>query len=226
MQVKLHRQRGQATVETAIFLPVFLIVLFGVIWAVQSSVVGERTQVAVRFAGLVSDEANPYESYSLGALYDGIPGIAAAETYTCSTPAPDALMNNGQFPGPTTPQFFQPTGATATGSCSQAETNLNGGTMTSPVLLIHTESTINATTNVPSFLQGVLGSLQNLSATQNFIDVPDVHTILTCFNDGATDDLGTVVSDSLEDTTMNASAAPTPLPESPPTTPLSLSSNC
>lgn len=226
MQVKRHRERGQATVETAVFLPVFLIVLFGVIWAVQSSVVNERTQVAVRFAGLISDEANPYQSYSLGALYDGIPGVASAEVYTCSTPAPDALMNSGEFPGPTTPTFFQPTGGTSTGTCTQNETNLNGGTMTWPLLLIHTQSTISATTNVPSFLSGVLGSLQNLSATQNFIDVPDVHTILTCFYDGTTDDLGTVVGDSLERTAMNASVAPTPLPESPSTTALSLSSNC
>jgi hypothetical protein len=219
-------QRGQATIETAIFLPVFLLVLFGVIWTVQSSVVGERSQMAVRFAGLISDEASPYDRYSLGALYDGLPGVAQNEVYTCTTPGPDALMNNGNFPGPTTSQFFQPTGATVSGSCSQGETHLTGGTMTAPLLFVQTQSSVAATTNVPSFLSGVLGATQNLTAAQNFIDGPDIHTILTCYNDGTTDDLGTVVADSLTDTSMSATAAPTPIPDSPNTAALALSSSC
>jgi len=221
-----HLQRGQATVETAVFLPVFLLVLFGVIWAVQSSVVGERTQIAVRFAGLISDEVSPYDHYSLGTIYDSIPSVNTQETYTCSTPVPDALMNNGNFPGPVTAPFFQPTGGTATGACTQGETHLSGGSMASSLVFVHTSSSISATTNVPSWLSSALGSTQHLSATQNFIDGPDVHTILTCYNDGKTDDLGTVVAESLSRTTLNASSAPTPLPESPVTTSLALSSSC
>ena len=46
------------------------------------------------------------------------------------------------------------------------------------------------------------------------------------YSDGSTDDLGTVVKDSLQRTSMNATAAPTPLPETPVTTALSLSSSC
>ncbi len=221
-----NAERGQATLETALFLPLFLLVLFGVIWAVQSSVVGERSQMAVRFAGLISNEANPYDRYSLGALYDGLPGVAQSEVYTCVTPAPDALMNDGNFPGPTTPQFFQPTGGTATGTCSQGETHLTGGTMTAPLLFLQTRSSIAATTNVPSYISAVLGATQNLTATQNFIDGPDIHTILTCYNDGSTDDLGTVVADSLTDTAVNATTAPTPIPDSPSTAALSLSNAC
>jgi hypothetical protein len=221
-----NRERGQATVETAVFLPAFLLVLFGVIWAVQSSVVGERTQIAVRFAGLISDEASPYTHYSLGALYDGLPGVASAETYVCVTPTPDALMNDGSFPGPTTPPFFQPTNGAASGTCSQGETHLSGGSMASPMVFIQTKSSLSATTNVPSFLKSVLGATQNLSATQNFFDGPDVQTVLTCYNDGSTDDLGTVVKDSLQRTSMSATTAPTPLPETPVTTALTLSSSC
>ncbi|MGH7736792.1 MAG: TadE/TadG family type IV pilus assembly protein [Candidatus Tyrphobacter sp.] len=222
----MRGQRGQAMMETALFLPVFLLVLFGVIWAVQSSVVGERAQIAVRFAGLVSDEVSPYDHYSLGSLYDGLPGIAQSETYSCSEPAPDALMNDGNFPGPVTPPFFQPQSGSTSGTCSQGETQLSGGSMTSPMIFVHTQSDITTGTSVPSYLSGVLGSFQNETAEQNFIDGPDVQTILTCYNDGTTDDLGTVVTDSLTDKTMDASAAPTPLPDIPNTSPLTVSSSC
>ncbi len=218
-----HAERGQATLETAIFLPAFLLVLFGVIWTVQSSVINERAQVAVRFSGLVSDEANPYHQYSLGALYDGLPGIAPAEVYTCITPGPDALTNNptnGTFPGPQSPSFFQPTG-TVNGTCTPGPTHLSGGTMASPMLFVHTQSTVTTSVSVPSYLQSALGANQNLSATQNFFDGPDVQTILACYAE-----LGTAVEQSLQHTRLNVSSPPTPLPESPNTAPLTLSGSC
>jgi hypothetical protein len=220
----LHRQRGQALIETAVFLPVFLLVLFGVIWTVQSSVIGERSQIAVRFAGLISDEASPYNQYSMGALYNGLPGVAAAETYTCATPPPDALVNNpsnGYFPGPKSPSFFQQSGIN-TDVCTQGETNLSGGSMSQPLLLVHTQSNIQPYTSVPGYLQSVIGSItQDETASQNFVDGPDIQTVLTCYPD-----LGNAVEQSLTDATLDVSAAATPLPSSPNTAPLSLSASC
>lgn len=217
-------------VETAVFLPLFLLVLFGVIWAVQSSVQYERSQISVRFSGIISDEASPYKQYSLGALYDGLPGIAGAEVYTCASPGPDALMNNpanATFPGPQSPSFFQPVGGTATvGSCTQGPAHLSGGSLTQPQLFIHTQSSITPQVSVPSFLQNFMAATQNLSASQNFFDGPDVQTLLACYNDGSTDDLGTVVEDSLTHATMSTSVAPTPLPDTPVTTGLSLNGSC
>ncbi len=218
-----HATRGQATLETAVFLPVFLIVLFGVIWAVQSSVLSERAQIAVRFSGLISDEADPYQQYSLGALYDGLPGIAAPETYTCSTPGPDALTNNptdGTFPGPQSPTFFQPA-SSVNGSCTPGPTHLSGGTMQSPMLFVHTQSTVQTSAAVPGYLQSALGSSQNISATQNFFDGPDMETMLTCYSE-----IGTAVEQSLARTVLDVSAAPTPLPDTPNTSPLVLSNAC
>src|SRR5579872_2831353 len=60
VQVSLRAQRGTAMVESAIFMPLFLLILFGIIWAVQSSVQSERVQIAVRYGGFVSNEAAPY----------------------------------------------------------------------------------------------------------------------------------------------------------------------
>lgn len=227
MQVtRAHAQRGQATVETAVFLPIFLLVLFGVIWAVQSSVMFERAQIAVRFSGLVSDESNPYQTYSLGALYNGLPNVAAAETYSCSTPGPDALTNNpgdNTFPGPESPPFFQPT--STSGTCTPGPTALTGGSLASPQLFLHTQSNITTQVAVPSWLQSTLGNFQLIGASQNYFDGPDVQTLLACYDDLRTDDLGLVVTDSLTDQTMNASSAPTPLPDTPVTTPLTISTS-
>ncbi|HEY9086294.1 MAG TPA: TadE/TadG family type IV pilus assembly protein [Candidatus Tyrphobacter sp.] len=219
----LHAQRGQATLETAVFLPLFLLVLFGVIWTVQSSVLSERAQIAVRFSGLVSDEANPYKQYSLGALYDGLPDVAGVETYTCVAPTPDALQNDpthGYFPGPKSPSFFQPT-ATTTGTCTPGSTHLSGGSMSTPLLFVHTQSNIATGVTVPGYLQSALGATQNLTASQNFFDGPDVRTIVNCYSD-----LGTAAEQSLEHEAVNATGAATPLPDMPNTTPLALSGSC
>jgi Flp pilus assembly protein TadG len=55
MHAKLrHAQRGQAVVETVLFLPMFLLALFGVMWTAQAAVQYERTQSAVRYAGLIA----------------------------------------------------------------------------------------------------------------------------------------------------------------------------
>jgi hypothetical protein len=217
-------------IETALFLPLFLLVLFGVIWAVQSSVMYERSEISVRFSGIISDEANPYEQYSLGALYDGLPGIAGAEVYACASPGPDALQNDptdATFPGPKSPSFFRPLGGSSTvGTCTQGPAHLSGGSLTEPELFIHTQSSITPQISVPSFLQNFMSATQNLSASQNFFDGPDVQTLLACYDDGTTDDLGTVIEDSLTHASMDTVSAPTPLPDSPVTTPLSLSGTC
>ncbi len=223
LRERLHLQRGQATVETAVFLPAFLLILFGVIWTVQSSVMSERAQIAVRFSGLVSNEANPYTKYSLGALYDGLPDVAGAETYACVAPTPDALENNpsnGYFPGPQSPPFFQPSGTT-TGTCTPGTAHLSGGTMSSPLLFVHTQSNITTGVAVPSYLQSVLGATQNITAAQNFFDGPDVQTILNCYAD-----IGTAAEQSLEHEAINATSAATPLPDSPNTATLTLSTSC
>lgn len=220
-QRALHRQRGQAVLETAFFLPIFLLVLFGVIWVVQSSVVNERVQMAVRFSGLVSNEASPYTRYSLGALYDGLPGVAGTETYTCVSPTTDALLNNGNFPGPATPTFFQPASGVTSGTCSQNVTYLSGGELTEPILFVQTTSNITSGVSIPSYLANILNNPQYLTASQNFFDTPDLQSLMDCYTE-----FGDAAAASLLDTAQNATAAPTPLPDTPNTTALSLDTSC
>jgi hypothetical protein len=80
----MHHQRGQAVVETVIFLPMFMFVLYGMIWAIQTAVQYERVESAVRYSGLVSQYTNPYSNYSLYALYGQL-GSTTMPAISCGT---------------------------------------------------------------------------------------------------------------------------------------------
>ncbi len=205
-----NAQRGVAMIESAIFLPLFLLLLFGVIWAVQSSVQNERVQIAVRYSGLVSNEAAPYVGYSTYALYNAIrsPSVSTA----CTAPTSDALTNSNTFPGPTAPAFWSPAGTT-NGTCTKGTAVLSGGQLDSPVLFSQTSSNISTQVTVPGPMQGSLGSnTQTLTASENFFDTPDIGTLMSCYPE-----LDTAVGASLQNTAQNAVTAPTPLPDSPAT---------
>src|SRR5581483_1638829 len=152
---QLHRQRGQTFVETAIVLPVFLLVLWGIIWAVQASVTNERVQMAVRYSGLVSNEGSPFVNYSLYALYNNLVGIASPPSFTCVAPNTDALTNSNTYPGPTTLPMWNP--GTTNGTCSQAETSLQGGGLIQPQIFTHTLSSITTQTTIGGVLVAPLG---------------------------------------------------------------------
>jgi hypothetical protein len=214
-------QRGQALTETALILPLFLLVLFGVLWGVQASVVGERTQVAVRFSGLVSNQTSPYLGYSLYALYNGLPGSANAPNISdCAAPNSDALLNNGQFVGPITQPFWQPISGSTVGQCHRAVTVLTGGSIVQPVVFIQTLSQITSQVSVQGVLQSVLTSASTLGAQQNFFVTPDVARVLSCYPE-----VGTAAAQSLNHTALLVSSPPGVL-SSPGTNPLAVNLTC
>jgi len=225
MQVKFKRmqyasQRGQALLETAVILPVFLLLLYGLLWIVTSGVVNERVQVAVRYSGMVSNENSPYVNYSLYALYNNLSGMTPPAKAPCVAPNTDALLNNGDFPGPDTPSFWQPKGAT-NGTCRPGTASLIGGGLVQGQVFTHTLSQISTKTQITGLAASAVGSsLQNVQASQNYLDAPDVGTILNCYGE-----LGTAVSASLNATSMGP-ALTAPLPDLNPTGALALSGRC
>ncbi len=203
-------------VESAVFLPLFLLLVFGIIWAAQSGVQSERVQIAVRYSGLISNEAVPYQNYSLYALYTG--AVAPATNTACSIPTSDALTNSGTFPGPQSAPFWQPLAGTTIGTCSKGTAVLQGGSLSSPLLFVQTLSTATTQVTVPGNLQGALGSNSTLYARENFFDTPDLPTIMNCFGE-----LHTAVNASLSNVAQNAITAAAPIPDSNPTTALTIS---
>ncbi|MBV8148295.1 MAG: pilus assembly protein [Candidatus Eremiobacteraeota bacterium] len=220
---RFHRIRGQALTETALVLPLFLLLLFGVIWSSQAGTIAERAQIAVRFNGLVANEASPYNLYSLSALYNAAPNVAPPVN-TCAAVSSDPFTDQNQFafqgmPGGT-PAYFLPSSIGA-GSCQRAVAILSGGNLSGPVVFIQTQTTASATLNTQSVLTSALGPSTIITAEQNFFVTPDIPRLMSCYNE-----LGTAVSQTLNNTPMNASAAPAAISETPDSSALNVNTGC
>ena len=227
----MHARRGQALVETVIALPLFLLMMFGMYWAVQSSVLAERVQLGVRYAGLIGSKSQPYVDYSLYTVYGNLNGAShTATTPTCFAPTGDVFTGTGPYLDPSgagTAKFWQPVTNSPAGSC-------NGPTdptlvaivdpnMTKTALLLHDDTALTATLNVPNYLSGALGSTTKFAAAQNFFRSADLGDMIHCYAP-----VSAAVSASLTpaNDTTSPIAAPTPLPPIPDQTVLAPVASC
>jgi TadE-like protein len=186
------RARGQAIVETAIFLPLALLTLWAVIWASQYAVMSERVQSAVRYSGLVSNQLNPYVQYSFYVLYNSL-GTASSNSplpqETCNAPTTDALTNSGSYPGPTSAPFWLATPSAPTVTCSSLPSTVAAFKvgMNQTALGLSNTPVVQAAAIVPAYLSNAMKfgrviSAANLpaNATLNFIKPADLGTLMTC----------------------------------------------
>jgi TadE-like protein len=176
--------RGQALIESAIALPVFLLALFGVVWALQSGVLGERVQLAARYGGMVSAQSNPYDSYSLYAAYSASAGMPIVPP--CNAPPAAAIIGNTSpitDPAPASQPFWQPDAGSvqSTPKCSRTISTAAG--LSSPKLLGHVQISIDATNTVPPFLQAFAGAVTSWHASVNELQSPDMSTLVVCYPD-------------------------------------------
>jgi hypothetical protein len=176
------RSRGQALIETAIALPVFLLVMFGVIWALQTGVLGERVEMVARYGGMVSAEISPYQQYSLYAAYAAAAGAPLPNT--CATPPPALLQDGAPLAAPATGTlpFWQPStnSGTATSTCGKT---LASGTMSAPMLLGRAQIQVNAASDVPAMLQPLTGAQSSRGAVLNAFQSPDMATLVGCYGE-------------------------------------------
>jgi hypothetical protein len=183
-----HAQRGQAIFETVLFLPMFLLALFGMIWAVQAAVQYERVESAVRYTGLVSQEANPYAQYSFYALYEQL-GSTTLPTFTCLTPLTTPLSDSA--PTYTSTQattasapFWSPT--TSSSGCSGPNPagimGIQAGTGLAQDFIINQQyPSVLSSIAVPSYLKSTLGPLTSASASERFFQPVGINVILACY---------------------------------------------
>jgi hypothetical protein len=229
------RARGQALMETAIFLPIALLTLFAVIWAAQYGVMSERVQSAVRYSGLVSNELNPYQEYSFYVLYNSL-GAASSNApipaQTCNAPNTGSLDAGGSnattgspFPGQTSGPFWEATAAPATTTCLNTNSlvaKFNGGGMNQVALALSNTPIVRTSMLVPPYLMSamtfgnVLGSSTfPANASLNFIKPADLPTLMTCHSAMQTTvglSLAPPLSTPLPITTPSAIPEPMPLP--------------
>lgn len=218
-----HLQRGQALTETALVLPMFLLVLFGIEWSIQTGVIAERAQLAVRFSGLVSDQASQYSNYSLFSYYNA----SSAPALACTNPTDNVLYQAGTLAtgpqytnGTVTPPFFYPAQPSLP-SCMPGVAVISGGSLVTPLVFIHTLSQITSYTQAQSVLQSTLPGFTGILAQQNYLETPDVPHLLTCYPE-----LQSALPQSLNHTVLDVTAAATPIPQSAFTTPLTVNASC
>ncbi len=214
--------RGQALIESTIFLPLFLFVLFGVIWAAKTGVLNERVQLAVRYSGLVSDQVSPYTQYSLYTVYNNLAGNALVPD-PCTPPLPAMLSGGGPLPVPSSAPFWQPDSNSATVSCAQSLNVYSASAFTRSAIVMQTNSSISATSAVPQYLGDTLGAAALLSANTNFFKAPDLASDARCFPD-----VGTAVANSLYPKNDTTSVAVSTAPLAPPfdATPVAANPSC
>jgi hypothetical protein len=175
------RSRGQALVETAVALPVFLLAMFGVMWALQTGVLGERIQLVARYGGMVSAEINPYQQYSLYAMYSA--SANAAAPVACTAP-PGNLLSEGApltAPAPAAQPFWQPSGGSTQTATTCTRTFSAASGLSTPKVFGSANVTVNATSDVPEFLQPFLGGTMPANASMNQMRSPDMAAIAACY---------------------------------------------
>jgi hypothetical protein len=214
--------RGQALLETVIFLPLTLLTLWAVIWVAQYGVMSERVQSAVRYSGLISNQINPYVEYSLYVLYNSL-GPASSNApipiSTCNAPTTDALTNSGTYPGPTTAPFWMATPIPPSVTCSFPQSKVAAFTgLNQTALALSNTPIVQAQTIVPLYLSAAMQfgnviSQPNMpsNASLNFMKPADMRTLMTC-HPGFQSTIGS----SLQPTLPPASPGTTPSPISEP----------
>jgi len=88
------QQRGQAVFETAITLPLFLLVLFMLFCAIKSAIISERIERDVRYTQQILNSSNIYTEYSIPSLYDAASG-APSFMIVCEAPPPRLVSSSG-----------------------------------------------------------------------------------------------------------------------------------
>ena len=181
-----HAQRGQALVESAFFVPLLLIVLFGAMYFSQLSVLSQRMQVAIRYSANVAFANGSAPAYSAANIYTGTTGGGSV----CASPQPGLLSNASPFPGPTTQPYWQPLSSPApTSSCTQQTIDLGGASFLMARFLTQGNVQMSAAVPVPGILQailGVTGGSDSISASAPWVHPAWPASIIACISKTAT----------------------------------------
>jgi hypothetical protein len=229
MLMKRRGERGQAIFETALFIPLILLSMYGIFVISSEGSMSERVQLGVRNGGSIFAPGNPYLSFSTYNLYSSIDGVDPADpSANCNGALPDTTLLSASR---TT--FWKPaaTAPLPTTSCTYAKgiVQINGAfyPLQSDFL------TISAQTGVPAPLIGTVITTATLTtrASQNFLRPGSLGEILQ------TSSVGAAVKASLEPQSVtqqtavinctsstncpgnvgqNAIPTPSPYPSSPP----------
>lgn len=172
---KGHKEKGQALLETTLFMPLFLLGFYGIFWAIRAGTLSERLQYGVRYAGTISSQTDTYKRLSIESLYSEVDGITRLGPQACATSDPAVLTQNR-------PVFFQPL-SIAQNQCHGQSTIVTGPESYSMAFFTENDF-IKMSANMPA--NGYLSSIgfsnnaASLSASQNYFKPPGITTSYLC----------------------------------------------
>ncbi len=198
----LHAQRGQALLESAIFIPLFILVMVAMIFFAQFGVLIERGYSAVRYGSLISNRSNFQKTYSLAAMYHefelegpntGTPPVSVmkcgdgSDSYVAATQdalfqaEPTPLPSAGSLPGPSavasTQPFWKKTGPPAA-SCEAGTISVPNPPADLAIGYFRYERVdIRSDKSVPVALASLLGASRPVTASMSTIQAvsPDLN---------------------------------------------------
>jgi hypothetical protein len=240
MRSHVSASRGQALVETAIFMPMLLLALFGVLWSIRAAVQYERIEQAVRYAALF-EEKTPYSDYSFLAMYAQLGSSAAAPPIPCATPIASQLSDGAPYSTITStnvgsPPIFTPSNVQLTACTTTGYPYGIGGSAPGTVSYYtqngqtyqHTQveddvldiqhPSITAQVTVPGYLQSALGSLSTISSSKEYFERGvNVSQLMFCYNPSSIQSLNSQVTNTVHwASDPSPVAVTTPFPAAPP----------
>jgi Flp pilus assembly protein TadG len=178
-----HAQRGQALVETAVFLPVALVVMFAILYFARFGVLEERAQSAVRYAALMSYEGS--SNYSAADIYNTVGSRPPPITACTANVVPDTVNAlNGTGPSGSAQPFWKPDHP-AVATCTVSTANFGGASWAAYHYLTITKHSVSASMDVPSYVTSVLGITGNVTASLAYAHADPPSTIISCVGNTA-----------------------------------------
>lgn len=204
--------RGQALAESALFLPLVLLVLFGTIYVSQYGVLAQRTQLAVRYAGLIQTNS----LYSAAQIYNFL-SQPSGTIPSCPSPPPALVTSGPPLPGPASAPYWQPVSVTT--SCTPIAHSVGGAQFLAADIFVASQDTVTTQLAVFPYLQSVIGApTVSVSASEPFAHTADPSAILYCSQE---------VNSRVSNAVMGALTPPTPNPSpTASSSPAPLTFNC
>ena len=173
----MHAERGQALVETAIFLPVALLLLFAVLYFARFGVLEERAQSAVRYGATVSYEgaspmgaAQMYAALSANAAPSGVcPTGVATDTVS-------AL--NGLQSGTQAQAFWKPDSAAAS-TCTSSTAGFTAPATDAYRYVTVSSHSVSGTLAVPGYVSAIIGP-RGVAASLGYVHTDSPAMIMYC----------------------------------------------
>jgi len=223
--------RGQAVVETAIYVPLMLMSMFVLWWAAREASTHQRAYSALRYGGEVMGYANPTQGLSMQTLYDTTQDNASYSQGPNRCNYFDVSLLQGTATSlhatETRAPFFKP--ATCSATCTSTALAMQNG-LSRNLMMLAVNGTITADIAADKISPGFLSFLapyNQVKISQTFFQEPDLKALTHCYA-GVYAALNASLYEGAKgvDASTPMWSTSTPYNEAPPTTPLQIGNGC